>query len=1394
MRETRGKRSELVRHFLARFFDSDLVTAPGQWMRAATGVVAVLLSACILMIPTFAHRYACLEAGHPSLFCPAVNDYPAMYLYLLRTDSRWLIGLAFCVTALAIAVQWESLFPSLRDCLALAGLPISAREIFWSKLAALLLALAAFVLAMNTLPSLAFAWIVSGRLEQHGSLAMAAATFFAASAACVFVFFAILALQGLLLNLLPPRAFERVSVYAQSVLFTASVAALPFLWHQPAAPWWPPNWFAGLWTGMLEGSVGAAQPAIYALTLTPALAVAVYLLSYHRHQRLLLEAPGGKRREPLQWPEWLLPRDPREQAIFTFTWKTLLRSRIHRLMLQVCAGLAIAWIIGAGGLRERDAVPVVMMPLAAAVFVIAGLRYLFSLPSELRANWPFQMIERDGRAAWMRGVDFFVVRCGLAPIYACSLPAAIVVFGWWQALRVTILGFFLALVIYEFLFREWHKAPFTCSYLPGKRQFWQILVASFGALSYLATATLLVHEFSKGWVTFAAGFPLLLGGWRWMRRNRTAEWQETPLLWDEAPEPVVLPLDLMFEPGSLDPENRPSEPAARRIPLENFSPDDDRDPMPFLRPAGMLEDLLYGFRLACKNWRLSTAIVATLALGIGMNVSVFTLLNAVAFRPRVPDPDSFVRVSPIHPGNGMAAVGGASAADYLIYRDRSHSLRSLAASFRVNLTLENNRSTAAPALLVSCNFFAVYGATQPKSGRFFRPEECSSAAPSTVAVLAEEAWRDRFGSDPGILSRTVSIDDRQFTIVGIAPAATSARMEGVVLWVPYTTAPLLDIGFNPFSKPTYWLWLDGRLSPGVSRSAAQAELEVLARQLDSDYPGRKTSLIVTDGSMVSLRPILNRNTRDAFNGYWIMLFVMTVVGMVLFITCANVMTLLLSRAVARRREVAVRLSLGAPRMRLLRMLLTESLLLAGAAGALSLYIAWHVPALLFQFLANRRPDFSLAPDWRIFVFVFGVALLAGCISALAPALESLKVDLTGSLKGYGSAGGDKGSARLRTVLVTSQVALSLALLVGAGMLLQAYWRTWSSNPGYETRRVISAPLRFPAGSPLETSRALAQGALERVAMLPGVRAVARVNVAPFSEGRTESVKFADRGIETARPASFQAAAPGVLRLLGIPLLRGRDFLESDLPDRSALHARIIVSERLAREMSPDADPLGRTLESLLGPTYEIIGIARDVHPAITADPVLWVFGPWDRRQTFLLARFAGDTHATEDAMRNAVRGLRGDLLVTPRTLQSAMDETLADTWRLVMMILILGAVAMLLSVAGIYGVLSFTVTEKTRELGIRAALGATRADIFRDVLVAGAKQVLLGLFAGLWLALGADAAMRRIFAHAPFELDAANPGVYLGCAAVLGIAAFAAILQPARRGARSDPASALRWE
>jgi predicted permease len=444
-------------------------------------------------------------------------------------------------------------------------------------------------------------------------------------------------------------------------------------------------------------------------------------------------------------------------------------------------------------------------------------------------------------------------------------------------------------------------------------------------------------------------------------------------------------------------------------------------------------------------------------LGIGLNVTVFAVINGALLRAPVPEPETFVRLSPERGGWTVA-----NNVEYEAYRG-AKSLSSLAAWKTKGVLLGNDRSFIPQILLASCNFFQVYGAGRPLAGRLFAPDDCARGSNPAI-VLSEEAWRRRLGADPRLVGKSVAIDGRPFTVIGIAPANTPARIKGVEGWVPLSNAALID-RFDTL----YGLTLDGRLAPGNSRAGAEAELKVIAARQDHGEPGRKTNLTVNDGSWFSGTAGSSGSRKS---GRWALAAVLGGLAMALLIASVNVTSLLLSKASARRSEMALRLSLGAPRGRLIRLQFLESFLLTAAAGAIGVYIAQAASTPLYVFLAEESPRFSLAPDGLTMVYIFGLVFLAACVSGLAPALESLRIDLASALKGagYGGLALARG-ARLRGLLISAQTGMSLALLVAAGLFARVFFQIAYADPGFDTNRVIAVSVRFPMTGDSRTDRA-----------------------------------------------------------------------------------------------------------------------------------------------------------------------------------------------------------------------------------------------------------------------------------------------------------------------------------
>jgi putative ABC transport system permease protein len=791
------------------------------------------------------------------------------------------------------------------------------------------------------------------------------------------------------------------------------------------------------------------------------------------------------------------------------------------------------------------------------------------------------------------------------------------------------------------------------------------------------------------------------------------------------------------------------------------------------------QDVRYGARQIGRSRLHAVTVVLTLALGIGLNTGIFSVLNGMLFRPRVSkDPATFVHLATevIDKSEVSAPDWPFSAADYHAYRAGAQSVSNLAAWAPAHANIDNG-SESALLMLVSCNFFSLYGLEQPTAGRLFRDEECAAPGSAPVVILSEELWRGRFGSDPHILGATIKLRRQPFTVVGIVPGRFPGRLRGRGIWIPYTMQASV---FNQDwfgNSEARWLTIEGRLQPGQTRESAHAELSVIASQLDRQHPGRKTTMFVTNGSMID-EPFLRSKL------VWLGPLIMGLVTLVLLLACTNVTMLSLARASARRQEIAVRLSLGAGRARLTRMLLTESLMLATAAGAISIWMAYRVP----QFFEHQaEPVWNLRPDWTVFAYLAGITILAACIAGLTPAAESLRVDLAASVKEEdGLSVGRSVRGGVRNVLVGAQVAMSLVLLTGAGLFLNAQLTIFSDDPGFETRQVLVVAL--DARKPAAFYQQVTQG----IRALPGVEALSPGEPPPMfgNEGNvvTEEMRSPGQAKGSGVRASTMIVGSAYFDTLRIGIVRGRSFREGE---RSA----VVVSAALARALWPDQDPLGHTLQSSNGELLDIVGVARNTKSER--------FGEWDGPRVYrlptagrppdvLLIRFAGDAGSIEEGVRSLIHSLDRELLPTPRTLDAMRQEMALTFWRLARLVLFLGAVGLLLAVIGIYGVVAFTVSRRKREIGIRIALGATRGVVVRTVLGPGMRPVLAGLAVGTVLTIAGVYGLAQVLRETPLAVSTLDPLVYLAVSVILIGSAAAAMVGPAWRATRADPVVALR--
>lgn len=805
-------------------------------------------------------------------------------------------------------------------------------------------------------------------------------------------------------------------------------------------------------------------------------------------------------------------------------------------------------------------------------------------------------------------------------------------------------------------------------------------------------------------------------------------------------------------------------------------------------------DVRNSLRVIRKSPLLSAAIVVTLALGVGADVGVFALINGALFKPRVThEPDRFVEVASRSSSfRGVSRM--TSLQDYRAYRDGADSFVELAAWTTVHATL-----TSAAAgfrvvpLLVTCNFFAVYGIEQPIAGRLFRSDECDEARPLPVVVIGEDLWRVRLGGAPNIVGSSITLDRHSFTVVGIMPSGYSGHLR-TDIWIPYPMARVFFGGRDLVHEPsTAWLMtLAGRLRPGVSWDSAGIELNTIAVAQDRLVAGRSTTVRLTNGSFIDSDAIQPMT-------FWIVPLVMGALTLVVLLVCANVTTLLLSRAAARRQEMAIRVSLGGTRMRLVTMLLTESLTLAVLAAPLAAALSAILP-WAFRRQVPTMPVYPFGADAKVWAYLCGMTLVAGVAAGIAPAFESLKRDVAASLHGYDAPIGRSGRWHVRELLIATQVALSLVLLVGAGLFVAAEVRLANADAGYDAARVllVAPRIRVPPYS-LDTAASFYQRLTDRVRAIPGVREVAFAGAPPFGGGDIESGGRSEFAVTTSRGtrlavAAVNAITPGYFAVLGIPIVRGSTV--ASYGDGGRVKTAV-VSASLGRAVAKDRDPIGELLHDDAGRGWQIVGIARDVDTPASkagADLTLYVPRAADIYGDAMVTRFDGDPRPVADGIRRSIAELDPDAMAEPQTLAALRDDIAERVFTLIRMLLLLAATALALALIGIYGVVAFGVRLRSREFGIHVALGATRRQIVGLVLSSGLKPIVFGAAAGVTLSLVASLALTRVFRDAPFPLDPQDPVVYGSVAILLGGAAIGAMIGPACRAAWSDPARVLRQD
>jgi putative ABC transport system permease protein len=812
------------------------------------------------------------------------------------------------------------------------------------------------------------------------------------------------------------------------------------------------------------------------------------------------------------------------------------------------------------------------------------------------------------------------------------------------------------------------------------------------------------------------------------------------------------------------------------------------------RMGSFIQDLRFGARMLMKQPGVTLIAVLTLALGIGANTAIFSLVQALLLRELpFPTPDRIVLVMGANPKLGAAQSDAdqlpTSQADLADWRRRQQAFELLAAlqPQSVNFT-DGRQPERVGGVGVSHEFFRVLG-VGAGFGRVFRPEDEQTGATRSV-ILSHQLWQRRFGADPQALGRKVMLDSQEYEIVGVMPPGfvfpratdlpTSQRYAArAELWLPLRVSP-----YEMPSRGNRFLTVLGRLKAGVTLAQAQAEMANVATSLAQSYPD------TNNGYGVNVVPLQRQMTRNVQAPLWVL---WGAVLFVLLIACANVANLLLAQAAGRRRETALRLALGAGRARIVRQLLTEGLLLAGLSGALGLWLAQVGTRLLLALAPDNLPQpVGSVMDARVFGFTASLALLTGVLSSMAPAWRLSQPKLNETLKDNSGAVASSGG-RLRHGLVIAEVALTLALLVGAGLLIRSLTRLQQVETGLDVKNVLTMELnlplqKYPNGQWSEFYRQL----LTRVAALPGVQAAGLCFQLPLSgSDGTVGFQIPDRPQTDVEPyAGIQRVSPGYFRAMGVTVLRGRTFSEGDR-ETNAAPQPIVINEAMARRYWPGEDALGKRID-LFGAPCEIIGVVKDVRrvaleaeatPEFYLRSSLWFMN--------LVVRTDANPLGQAQAIQRQVQELDKDVPIAKvSTMEQVLAASTAPRRFNLFLLNLFACLALLLAMIGLYGVLSYNVTAGTREIGIRMALGAQPRNVVRLVIRQGMGLVLPGVGGGLAASFGLTRLMKAML----FGVSATDPLTFVGIALLLPVVALLACWFPARRATRVDPLTALRHE
>ncbi len=817
----------------------------------------------------------------------------------------------------------------------------------------------------------------------------------------------------------------------------------------------------------------------------------------------------------------------------------------------------------------------------------------------------------------------------------------------------------------------------------------------------------------------------------------------------------------------------------------------------------LLKDLRYALRKLLKTPGVTFVAIITLALGIGANTAIFSGVNAFIFRPLpVPEPERLIRPAEVTEDRGLADE--MSYPDFVDYRNQSTSFTGLAAEDMLQVAIDTEqRNDVIWGQAVSANYFDVVQ-VKPILGRTFSPEEDKAKGAHPVVVLGHSLWQRRLNSDPNIVGKTLRLNNRQYQVIGVAPEFFKGTKFGLSMDFGAPVAMVEELRGSPdllTERDSHWMSVIGRLKPGVTIAQASAEMAAIATRLNQTYPDNRanstTARVVSeiDGRFDEAAVVIKSAGAVA----------MAIVGLVLLIACANIANLMLARAAARRKEIGIRLALGASRARLIGQLLTESLLLSLVGGGLGLLLAYWITDLMQGFIPvlqyNVVNDF-FALDSRALVFTLVVSLATGIVFGLAPAWNSSNPDLVPVLKGEVEVV-QKGKTRrvnLRSSLVVAQVALSLVVLVCAGLFIKSFRKAQQMDPGFKAKNALLVTLNPQlVGYDDDRSRTFYQQALESTAGIPGVHAVGMARSIPLGDSSNSNGPVLKEGETLARGSAGRnvmtnVVSPGYFDAMQISFLEGRNFDPRDKKDTQRV---IVVNQKMAQVLWPGESAVGKRI--LIGSDsrdpLEVVGVVETgKYRSLAEDPRLFFYYPLSQRRPGTMTLVV----RTNSDPRNVVGAIRHEIQTIDRSVPLSSVKTMPDhmTWPLwgpnmaATLSLAFGVIALLLSSVGLYSVMAYVVSQRTREVGIRMALGASQQSVLRMIATQGMRLAAVGAGIGMLLSL----ALVKVVSSLLIGISGYDVTTFALVSGLLTVVAFVASYLPARRATKVDPLVALRYE